>query len=353
MQASPTHISFDDLLRDPSFMLLSYDFNIGQAQFYKVDRKLPNDHCMNAQQFPRIDVPFKMLLNQPHLYDQPTEKPVHFIWMTDFCASTLYAKSLNEVKGLYLYNETMVYADLAIEKRAIDHGKSLISLSDWQKLLKIALRFQSRTFIKNDKALVKEWPISNYILPEILKVDDRSHGIFLYATLDEYLVQTLKVPERREQARNRVTLSFTDINKMLPFKNLDFNELSDAQVIASHWMYLMFLHSENNLKDFPRLKTLHNRQFLLETTQTIQRSAKLFGGSTNKASAKQIANGPVFKTHSKESDKSFNIKKHESALAKHRDVFKKEISEGLEWSRVIMSTHSLPTKPAIDLFEVC
>ena len=347
-------ITIDQLVNDPHWMLWSYNIGAGLARFHYVDESLPPKLCFLAEQCPHIDVPLNTLLSQTFLYQTRRDKPVHFVWMTDFCTSTLYARALHAIDGFYVYNENMIFAALAQAKRAINFGaaplgSANLSDADWQKLLRIALFFQAKPFRAGDTVVVKEWPLSNFILPDILAADERAKGIFLYAELEEYLIMALKDPRRRELARDRVSNYFVELHHVAPFDQVDIERLDDSQVIALHWLYLMYLHRSYGLATHPRMRTLHNRLFVEQPTETLTKTAEWFDRSLTQLDAEAIVSGPVFSTHAKEPGKTFDFSGHWRQIAHNREVYRDEVDAGLRWSYSLVDSLGLTSTLATPL----
>lgn len=342
--------SFEQLALDPKWFLHTIDFDQGQAVFRKIGPALANRHCGKAKRRPGRVVRLSELLADFEGWNGAASSPVHFIWMTDFCGSTLYANALNAMPGLFLYNETRLFSDLAFARRRIDSGRSDMSLDQWRTMLKMALFFQGKTFEAGDVALVKEWPSSNVILPDMLAVDTRSRGVFLYATLENYLTACLKLPRRRELARARIE-KFTEIRSINALKDLDLKGLSDAQAAAVHWLHLMYLHAENNLQDHPRLRTLFNEDLFNETERVLSQSAKHFSLDLKPAEIRDIARGPIFNSHSKKASQAFSAEQRDAAYRAARDEFNDEVSEALAWARTIMDSHHIPDHPGTNLLH--
>ena len=335
-------ITLSDLADDPSFFLYEIDFQEQHALFYKIEPEWPNIHCRNALLRKPILVPLKVLLRQTSVIAAPLPAPINFIWMTDFCGSTLYARALNEVPGIYLYNETHLFRDIANARRFAGRGLPPMSNEQWRDILKIALFYQRKTFVEGDVALVKEFPASNYILHEILDMEKTFRGIFMYANLDEYLVSCLKVPSRRKLARTRVTRIFFEMRTIDALKGIDPVGLSDAQVAALHWLYLMYWHQSQGYQHHPGLRTLHNKDFFANPDSALQRSARHFNKTLGREEAQKITQGHVFNSHSKDTSKYFSMDLHESSLSFARRQFEQEITSGLEWAETITRQHPLP-----------
>lgn len=86
-------------------------------------------------------------------------------------------------------------------------------------------------------------------------------GIFIYGELEKFLVSCLKDSGRRKQIRGRVTKMLIEIKSMDALKEINPDDLTDSQVAALHWLYLMYWHHENNYRNCTGLRTLLNDDF--------------------------------------------------------------------------------------------
>jgi hypothetical protein len=345
-------VGLDDLANDPSLFLHGIDFQARRARFFRIEPGLPNDACDRVRQKPPIFIPLDILLDQTSELVARTTTPIHFIWMTDYCGSTLFARALNEVPGLYLYNETLLFLDLANARRRAIHGQLSMDDKQWRNLLKMALFYQRKTFVDGDVALVKEWPASNFILHEILGISETFRGIFLYGGLEDFLSSCLKIPYRRKLARARVTQMFAELKSMEALKEIDLSGLTDAQAAALHWLYLMYWHHDHAYQDHPRLRTLFSNDFFADPANVLQRSAKHFGIPLSDESARNITRGHVFNKHTKNPSKAFSIRAHEASLTAARRQFGDEVAAGVEWAQAITRQFPLPEHPGTSLLNL-
>lgn len=340
-KSSDKILTVEELVSDPSYFLATFDFEKGIALFRHIDRDLPPNGCRHCEKRPGSAVAIKNLLESKPYQWLPASKPLNFIWMTDYCLSTLYAKALHAASRLYLYHENVIFSQLALLKREIDLGRSKCPPDTWRRLLETALVFQSRTFDDDDVALVKEWPLSNYIISDLLNADQRYRGVFLYASLEEYLTKTLKTASRTDMARMRVNQVYTDIPAMGPFADINLKTLSNPQAVALHWLYLMYSLPEPQQIDTARFKTLFNQNLIEKPAITLSKSAAHFGTPIEASTAQAIVDGPVFKTHSKQGS-AFDITAHKRDLEKNRHMLEAQISEGLAFAQKITDKQPLP-----------
>ncbi len=341
-------ISPEALAEDASLYLHSIDFGNRVAVFYRAEAAQLNDLCQHAAQGQAMPIALDALLGQQHILEAPLPVPTHFVWMTDFCGSTLYAKSLNATAGLFVYNEPHVYADLANARRMKLVGQLDISDEQWSALLKLALFYSRKTFAAGDTAVVKEWPASNFIIRDVLAGNPDSRAIFLYGSLEDYLTACLKYPARRETARARVQGQFIEMRSLPALQNVDPRSLSDAQCAALHWLYLMYWHEANGFATTNQMRTLDSRQFFADPSGCLQRSAAHLGTTLETKAANEIVQGPIFTRHSKEG-RAFSLADHEASLAAARQRFGREIEQGLAWARELAEAHPLEHCPGTAL----
>lgn len=338
--------ALDILAEEPSLFLYSMDFATRGACFYRIQENWPPQFCGYVAQFePTIRVSLDDLINESAIIDTPLPRPVHFIWMTEYSGSTLYAKAMHETKKFYLYNETMVFAQLAILKRRIIDGQLRIELDTWRQLLKIALFFQAKSFHPAQIPLVKEWPLSDLIAPDILDCDPSCRGIFFHADLEEFLLSCLKDQRRRDIARDRVLNHFTEIGRLAPFAHLDFSQLNDAEVASLHWLTQMYLHQGASHAGQKKLRSLQNRHLFEKPEKTICASADHFGVRVHQEDARCIVEGPLFESHSKESRRKFSMKDRAEAFNAARNRYRKEVEEGLSFAETITDRYPLASPP--------
>ncbi|MGF1545350.1 MAG: hypothetical protein ACFB00_12775 [Parvularculaceae bacterium] len=342
-------IDVEELVRDPSYMLATLDFQKGAAIFRKVDADLPPQNCHLSAKRPGYAVAINNLLE--HRLDERVAdaKPLHFIWMTDYCLSTLYARALGQSPGLFLYNENAVFSQLSVLRRAIDAGEAKVPRDAYLRLLRTALVFQARAFADGEVPVIKEWPLSNMLMADVFAADPRYRGVFIYAPLEEYLTQTLKRDDRVSLARARVTQVFTDMRRMAPFAGVDFDGLSDAEAAALHWLYLMHVMPGDLTAPNARLASLPNDRFLADPARALSATTSFFGlGDLADAHAATVA-GPLFARHAKSPNRPFGPEERARELSEARAAVAPAVEEGLAYAAGITARYPPPDLDAVSL----
>lgn len=335
------------LANDPTLLLYGFDFDRWEACFFRVAPEWPPEHCGQVERYiPAARVPIKLLLRNFNLFDTPPKRDVKFIWITEFSGSTLFSKSLHETGLFYLYNETKLFSQLAMLKRIIIRGDTKIKLDLWFQLLQLAVFFQSKSYRSEQTALVKEWPLSDLIAPDILSCGENIQGIFFHCSLLEYLCGCLKDPERKYLAMNRVTTLFHEIGDIKPISKIDCSKLNHAQAASLHWLIGMYTHAGRWNSNGQKFRALSNTIFFDDPAKTIVKAANFFGKKISKEDATIIINGPVYSSHSKRRGHKFSTRERINDLAQAQSEFCNEIEDGLMFASEILDKYPLQKSPA-------
>src|ERR1039457_6608678 len=147
------------ILDDPQIFLHHVDFDQRLVVFVKISQGLIDGQ--NAHNFddiePKYTADLDRLLEDGDCRDF---RPPHFLFMTDFCGSTLLANALARLRGVSCLYEVRAFAGLAIRKRLLDRNMVAGSPGDadpedWQRVLRLVVSAMSRSF-RGDTVIVKE-----------------------------------------------------------------------------------------------------------------------------------------------------------------------------------------------------
>lgn len=343
------------LLTDPNQFLYSFNFETGKVYFVKIVREQYETKLSKASSY-SLELLFSLLASENRANPRPKTAPVsHYIFMTDFCGSTLLANALGCLEGIFWCEERLALSQLGTEKyRQLPSaaGKVMADLQvDWYQLQALVLRYQSKTASLGQAALFKEWGAANFIVPEQLNADGRSRAIFMYSTLEEYLTASLKYKSRRKLARGRVEESFTALELLEPLHGIERSGLRDHEVCALHWLALMYRYTTAEYSSLTGLLALQSRDFFDQPRETIARVAAHFGIHTRAGELERIINGPVFSRYSKDGAVAFSMADRDSANKEAQTRFQEEIAAGLRFAEQITARHPLPNCLPTDLFS--
>ncbi len=337
----PAELDADSLVSDPSLFLAGFDFQKGAALIRRIEDGLTPKGCRLTQDRPGYMVGLDNLLQLKLDERLASAPPIGFIWMTDYCMSSLYAKALHALGGFYLYNENVVFSQLAQLKRAMLAEEARVPEETFRRLLRIALVLHAKNFGFGALSLLKEWPLSNLLIPEILSENPDYRAVFLYGSLEEYLGKCLKDPNRRALARGRVTEVF-DLRSIPALAHISLGGLEDAEAAALHWLYLIYEMGPRLAAAGGRLKTLSSARFAEAPGAALAATAEHFARPAAPEAIDAVLAGPVFATHAKNTGEAFNLDAHAADLAATRARLEGEIERGLAFAAGVMERTPAP-----------
>lgn len=264
-------------------------------------------------------------------------QPLHFIFHTAFCCSTLLARAL-DVPGVSMgLKEPAVLAPLgyvwAKGARTETHNRAL----------DITLDLLSRPLAPGERQIAKLSNAANMLLPDLLARRPDSKVLLLYSDLDVFLEGTLsKGAPGRSFARHLFTLLYPHA----PLVKLKVEELigqTDVQLAVQAWLMQMVIFDQVAQRFGPgRVRTLKDETFLARKADTLSRTAAFYGLAQPKGGWASVANGPTFKQHAKHPSDAFNDGARRTELNRTRAAHKDEIDAALVFAREIAAHTGAP-----------
>ena len=332
------------MVRDPEFYFHCYRWQHGSASFVRLPEAAHRFHSSHAARGCTVtyEVPIERLLEVFYSARIAEPKPLRFLFMTDFCGSTLLARALGALQGLFCYNEPRAFFSLANKKRCIDLDGSG-DRQCWNALLDAALRLMSRTFDNKRIALIKDQPASNYIMGELLDGVDDCAAVFMYSSLPDYLLAVFREDWRRAYARDRVARTFRETATMPSLASIDKNCLSDGRIAALHWMIQMYRYLDVSAsRTSQKLCCLRSDIFRDHPAQVIGAVAKYFGMQASGQEIDQLIHGGIFRQHSKRVAERYDLEQERRDNAQLAVRHRNEIDDALMWADSVMAEQLIP-----------
>jgi hypothetical protein len=333
------------ILDDPAVVLHHVDFVRRVGVFAKVGRE--RFDALNAHSFddisPRFAVGLDRLLDEAEGRDFAAP---HFLFMTDFCGSTLVANSLRLIEGITCLYELRVFAALAMRKRILDRrpiewAGVAAAREDWRRVLRLAVALTARHGPPDGQLIIKEWPLTNYIVSDILDLDTRIRAVFLYSDLEDYLNAVFRRPWRREFTRRRVVGDLIETD-LWPTVDVDKSTLSDAGIAATHWFVQQqaFLAVAPGLSE--RVRSLHSAAVFERPVDSLAAIARHFQIATARESV-ATAFAAASRQHSKQAGRSYSVAERTREMTAVRRAHRREIDEGATQVGYWLRSYPIPS----------
>lgn len=265
--------------------------------------------------------------------------PLHFIFHTSFCCSTLFARALDVPGAATVLKEPDVFINL---------GNRLIRSDDRanRQRLELVLCLLERPLAPGEAVIVKPSNFGNRLLEPILAQRPGSKAVLLYSDVETFLRSLLK---RGMFGRVFGRRLFTQLRGWSP---LDFGygpdellQLTDVQAIALAWL-MQIHHFDAMARAFgDRIFLIDSTTLLADPAAAIGKAQALFGLGLDRDRVEAIAAGPVFSRHSKFTDRDYDsearAKEHEAASEAHAE----ELQMVVKWIEAVATHVGAPLKP--------
>jgi hypothetical protein len=325
----------DTLVRDPAWLPFMYHVDIDAFVFAYLPRETQRSAVFLDPRFlgetPKsAPIPLRSL---PANEIREAAQPVHFIFHTAFCCSTLLTRAL-DIPGVAMgLKEPSVLVPLAHLRADGRRGRG--------DPLDIALDLLSRPLAPGETQIIKPSNAANPIARRILETRPSSKAVILYSPLDAYLRSTARMG-MTARAFNRQM--FTQLASVMPLKTRfsahDLFLQTDLHIAAQVWL-MQAAYLGAAARDFgpSRVRTLRSATLLEDKAGTLARLGDFFGLEADAALWRKIASGPVFDRHAKaQGDAPYDAGAREKADAAHAA----EVAGVLAWAEALARHNEVP-----------
>lgn len=263
--------------------------------------------------------------------------PVHFIFHSAYCCSTLLARAFDAPGAAMGLKEPLILNDMVgWNQRGGDRARIAMVLDH-------SLRLLARPFEPGEATIVKPSNIANGFIGAMLSLRPQARALFLYAPLSTYLpsiakkglwgrlwVRTLLISLIKEQ---RIDLGF-DPQQYL--------ELSDLQVAAIGWIAQQAQFNELLQRyGAERIATLNSEDLLAAPRDAMSRLNRLFGTGMSEERVAQIVAGPAFGENSK-TFTSYGVEAREAEKKVAASAHGEELEFVTGWAIEVAKANAVP-----------
>lgn len=224
----------------------------------------------------------------------PDASPIHFIYHSAYCCSTLLANAYDEAGIAASLKEPTILNDVVGWRH---RGGPPAKVGE---VLDSALRLLARPFEAGEVTVVKPSNVVNALAPAMLSFRPQANAVLLYAPLRLFLGSIAgKGLWGRLWVRDLLTKQLKDgLLEGLGFEPEDYLLLSDLQVAAVGWLAQHRLFAQL-VERFPgRVGTLDSEVLLAEPVGTLERIDHLLGVERD-AALRHATVARVFGRHAK------------------------------------------------------
>lgn len=325
-------------VRDPNWLPVSYDAQSDSLVFARVPvetRKqvvfLDRRFLGQAQHSPAVPV--------SHLGAAGIESgPVHFIFHTAFCCSTLMTRALDLPGVAAGLKEPGVLISFA------QHWSHARQTPGALNALGATLDLLSRPTGPGETQIIKATNAANHLLPEIMHLRPDAKVLVMYSGLDSFLESVTRRDFSGRAFARQMHQTFTGaIPLNIPFTHQEEMLQTDTQIAALVWlMQTAFFNQLRRYHGHDRIRTLSSARFLADPASVLVKVGDFFGLNASPQQWAEVAGGPVFREHAKERGRPFTSATHNAQLAQARNAHARELQVTEDWAKQIAARCGAP-----------
>lgn len=220
--------------------------------------------------------------------------PVHFIFHSAFCCSTLLARAFDLPGKAMGLKEPVILNDVVGWRHRGAAGRDIAEVMDH------GLRLLSRPFQPGETTVIKPSNVVNGLIPLMMQLRPQANALLLRAPLGVYLRSIAKKEMwGRIWVRDLLVKQLREGLIDLGFEQHDYLALTDLQVAAVGWLTQQALFAKTVQQFGPRVRTLDSETLLDRSADCLEALSALFGVPLSSAERDAIIAGPAFGTDSK------------------------------------------------------
>lgn len=314
------------IVGDPLWLAHRYHEQDDSFRFRHVSRDQHRAATFLTDEYLGPDAKPLILARRTAMAAAPPPAPLHFIFHSAFCGSTLLARAF-DLEGIAMgLKEPVLLNDMVGWQQ---RGGSPRAIAD---VLDDSLSLLARPFAPGEAVVIKPSNLLNAMAPAMLAMRPAARAVLLHAPLPIFLKSVAKKGLwGRLWVRDLMAKQIGQGIIQLGFDAQSYLRLTDLQAAAVGWLAQHALFAQIETQHRARVITLDSEALINQPATAIARIAALFGLEVD---AEAIAAGPAFTQHSKFGqafDPAQRTAEYAAAAAAHGD----EIEKILHWADAV------------------
>ncbi len=256
--------------------------------------------------------------------------PIHFIFHSAFCASTLLCRALDRPGVAMGLSEPVILNDIVgIRRRREADPRRVGELTDH------GLRLLARPWGAGEAVIVKPSTVLNSLAAGLMTLRPDARAVLLTAPLETFLGSVArKGMWCRLWVRELLEGFLIDGAVDLGFDAKDYLRQTDLQVAAVGWLAQQALFHALAARFGQRIVSLDSERLISAPEAVLGPVARHLGLALDPAAVAEIAAGPVFRRHSKFGT-NFSPEDRRREQGEAASAHGEEIAHVAEWARAV------------------
>ncbi len=342
MNTPPPAFEWDELFHRPDHHLL--EFSGPQALFVPMTRESYARSIFTDRQ--RIvpahpsgrGVDLNRLLERFDAEAIPA-RPLRFVFHLAHGGSTLLSRALDCPGRSLVIREPFPLRQLAGERLSAVPGTMDMAL--WEKRLRLVTALLGRRYRDSEPVVVKANVPVNFILPQLLALQEDSRSLLLYSGLQPYLVSVLKGPDHRRWVSNVIRQLEGGVRSIEALSAVRVAELSAPEAAACLWLAQMYQYARL-LETHAGVKSLDSDRFFDRPLESLRAAVEFYGLELSQAELEGIVAGELFTRHAKLPGQRYDNAVRKADMERHTRENRQDIEAGLRWAEKFLPGLDLP-----------
>lgn len=349
MQTLAASVDRSSYVDDPAWLPHAYDARRDTLLFARLPREAQQQAVFidrrfveRAQQSPPAPIS-----DLPIAGIRRAAGPMHFIFHTAYCCSTLLTRAL-DIPGV-----SMGMKEPAVLVSFAQHWANARQTPGALDAFKVTLDLLSRPLSPGETQVVKPSNVATHLIPEILHLRPDSKALVLWSDLDTFLGAIARRGAGGRAFARQVFQGFADAIPLDPvFSRDELLIQTDLQLAAQVWlMQIAFLHSVVRRQGAARVRVLNSNTFLADPERTLRMLAQHFDLAISPDLCRAIATGPIFREHAKNPLVPFDASAHRNQNDSLDAAHASEIAVVKQWALALAAQCNVPLALPDTLFD--
>ncbi len=321
---------------DAEWLAHRYDPEHDAIHFLPVSRELHGQAVFLTDEYLPAGLQPQITRRGEALARSPAVAPLHFVFHSAFCCSTLIARAYDSPGWAMGLKEPVILNDIVGWRRRGGRGPDMAGVLD------DVLTLLARPFGKGEAVVVKPSNIVNGLASAMLTLRPDARALLLHAPLRTYLASIAKKGMDGRLWVRTLLLGLLD-DKLVDFgfSSRDHLGHTDLQVAAVGWLAQHALFAQIADTFGPgRVRTLDSGTLMTDPAEAITRLSGHFDLAIDDRRLDQILKGPAFNRHSKTGVQfavDDRIDEQNAATGTHSD----EIDKVAQWTQAVADTFGI------------
>lgn len=261
--------------------------------------------------------------------------PVHFVFHSAFCCSTLLAAAF-DMPGLAMgLKEPVLLNDIIGWRHQGAKGPDVARMIDH------GLRLLARPFAPGEAVVIKPSNVVNPLIPGIMALRPAARALLIHAPLETYLASIArKGMWGRLWVRDLFGKLLREGMVDLGVAPTDYLGLTDIQIAALGWLAQQAQFQKLAQQPDGRIVTLDSETLVARPGESLTALAAHFGIPADAARIAAIVNGPIFGRDSKTGAR-FARGQREQAEKDGRAIHAEEVEKVGQWAALIARNNGI------------